>query len=86
MTDIPEVESIPSADIYQEDLEYILETLTTVYHFSMTYDLQQGYVNMHKAPKQSPLTQRIAKCRRRVQSILDDFKEEQEDGNDVSEE
>jgi stage III sporulation protein SpoIIIAA len=81
MPEIEEIVDVPSADIYQEDLEYILETLTTVYHFSLTHDLQNGYMMMQKSPKQSPLTQRIAKCRRRVESILEDFQEEEDTGD-----
>ena len=82
MPDIPEVEEIPSAEIYGEDLEYILDTLTTAYHFSLTHDLQDSYRGMSNTPTQSRLTVRLNKCRRRVEGILDELRGEPEDGQE----
>lgn len=76
--------------VYEEDMETILTTLNSVYHFSLSYDLFNQYKNLSNAVQLSPLTKSIQRVRNRVQSILDEHEASKDaidgDAEDVSEE
>lgn len=79
--------------MYEEDVEAILATLDSVYHYCLSFDLFNQYKNLSNSVQLSPLTKNIRRVRNRVQSILDEHeqaaKEDAVDGDieeDVSEE
>lgn len=79
--------------MYEEDVEVLLSTLNSVYHFSLSYDLFNQYKNLSNSVQLSPLTKAIQRARNRLQSILDEHDEAKKDAavdgeieDDVSEE
>ena len=80
---MPETEALKQVEIYEADLEDVLETLQTVYHFAVSYDIFNQYKNLSPQLQPSPLTKQIDRARVRVQGILDDHYEAKQD---VSEE
>lgn len=65
-------ESLKQVDIYEDDLERVLETLQTVYRWAISYDIFNQYKNLSAHVQPSPLTKQVDRTRLRVQSILDD--------------
>lgn len=59
-------------EIYEEDLTVIHDTLASVYHFSLSYDLFNQYKNLSNSVQLSPLTKQVKTVMTRVQGILDD--------------
>lgn len=74
-------ESLKRVDIYEDDLEVVLETLQTVYRWAISYDIFNQYKNMSAAVQPSPLTKQIDRARIRVQGILDDHYKALEEEN-----
>lgn len=64
--------------IYEEDLTVIYDTLASVYHFSLSYDLFNQYKNLSNSVQLSPLTKQIKTVMSRVQGVLDDAAAQEE--------
>ena len=62
-------------EVYEEDLTVIHDTLASVYHFALSYDLFNQYKNLSNNVQLSPLTKQIRQVQTRVKSILDDAAE-----------
>lgn len=65
--------------VYEEDLDVVLDTLTTVYHFCVTQDLTRQYASLRNQVDLSPLTRAVDAQRRKLKGILDDWRADQED-------
>jgi hypothetical protein len=78
MTQIDPLEPIQAVEIYEPDLEDVLTTLNTVYHYCISYDLFNQYKNLSNTVQASPLTKQVDRTRRRIQGILDDYREQME--------
>lgn len=72
MSEIPEPEVLQPIEIYSEDLEQIYSTLSSVYHFCLSYDLFNQYKNLSNGVQISPLTKQVKAMQARVKGYLDD--------------
>ncbi len=78
-------EALKQVEIYEADLEDVLDTLQTVYRFALTYDIFNQYKNLNPQVQPSPLTKQIDRARKRVQGILDDhYASKEDDETDVA--
>lgn len=59
--------------VYEPDLEALQETLNTVYHFCISYDLFNQYKNLSNSVVASPLTKQVARMRNKFQSYLEEL-------------
>lgn len=84
MSEIPEPEVLEPIEVYSEDLEKILNTLTSVYHFCLSYDLFNQYKNLSNGVQISPLTKQVKAMQARVKGYLDDAAADKEAEEDVS--
>lgn len=71
-----ELEVIEPIGVYEQDLEDLLMTLNTIYHFCLSQDLSNQYKNLANNVQLSPLTKQVKKMATRVQGYLDDAKAE----------
>lgn len=76
MPETPVKDSVRSIQVYEPDLEQMHETLSTVYHFCISYDLFNQYKNLSNSVTPSPLTKAIARMRNRVKGYLDELEQE----------
>lgn len=65
-------EELSMIEVYEEDLEAINATLTSVYSFALSYDLFNQYKNLSNKVQYSPLTKQVKAMQVLVQSYLDD--------------
>lgn len=74
---MPEVmEADKQVEIYEDDLEEVLEVLQTMYRFCVSYDIFNQYKNLSANVSQSPLTKKVNATATLLQSILDDHYEQ----------
>lgn len=77
MPEMNEVEVPKPIEVYEEDLTVIHDTLASVYHFCLSYDLFNQYKNLSDGVQLSPLTKQIRRVQTRVAGILEDHRNEQ---------
>lgn len=68
-------ESDKQVEIYEDDLEEILEVLNTTYRFCVSYDIFNQYKNLSPNVQQSPLSKRINATIALLQGMLDEHYE-----------
>lgn len=68
----PEPEILKPIEVYEEDLEAIYSTLSSMYHFCLSYDLFNQYKNLSNTVQISPLTKQVKQMQNRVKGYLDD--------------
>ena len=71
-------DTITPIEVYEEDLTVIHDTLASVYHFCLSYDLFNQYKNLSNNVQLSPLTRQIRQVQNRVKNILEDAHSEEE--------
>ncbi len=69
-------ESDKQVEIYENDLEEVLEVLNTVYRFCVSYDIFNQYKNLSANVSQSPLTKKVNATSILLQGILDEHYEQ----------
>jgi hypothetical protein len=69
------IDKVKAVTVYEPDLEQMHETLSTVYHFCLSYDLFNQYKNLSNSVTPSPLTKQVGKMRNRVKGYLDELEE-----------
>lgn len=84
MPDILEADK--QVEIYEDDLEEMLEVLQTVYRFCVSYDIFNQYKNLSANVSQSPLTKKVNATATLLQSILDEHYEQKKTDDNVQEE
>lgn len=71
--DEPEVQdNVRVLKVYEPDLVQLQETLATVYHFCVSYDLFNQYKNLSNSVQLSPLTKQVKRMQTRIGNILED--------------
>lgn len=66
------LEADKQVEIYEDDLEEVLEVLNTVYRFCASYDIFNQYKNLKPNLTQSPLTKKVNASALLLQGILTD--------------
>lgn len=74
---MPTEDNVRVAKVYEPDLEQLHETLSTVYHFCISYDLFNQYKNLSNTVTPSPLTKQVGKMRNRVKTYLEDLEHDE---------
>jgi hypothetical protein len=70
----PVDEVLKPIEVYEEDLETVLNVLNSVYHFCLSNDLFNQYKNLSNTVQLSPLTKEVRKASNRVKGLLDDYR------------
>jgi cell fate (sporulation/competence/biofilm development) regulator YlbF (YheA/YmcA/DUF963 family) len=70
--------------VYEPDLVQLQETLSTVYHFCISYDLFNQYKNLSNTVTPSPLTKQVKRMQNRIASYLEDTEDVEETKANVS--
>ena len=67
-----EDEVIKPVEVYEQDLEDLVMTLNTIYHFCLSQDLANQYKNLSNSVQLSPLTKQVRKMINRFDGYLKD--------------
>jgi cell fate (sporulation/competence/biofilm development) regulator YlbF (YheA/YmcA/DUF963 family) len=76
MSEVEIEDNVRVHKVYEPDLVQLQETLNTVYHFCISYDLFNQYKNLSNTVTPSPLTKQVRRMQNRLQSYLDDTGDE----------
>lgn len=79
MPEVTTEDNVKVIKVYEPDLVQFQETLNTVYHFCISYDLFNQYKNLSNTLEASPLTRQVKRMQNRLDSYMEELNETEED-------
>lgn len=76
MADVEIEDNVKVVKVYEPDLVQFNETLNTVYHFCISYDLFNQYKNLSNTVQPSPLTKQVKRMQNRLASYMEELEDE----------